>query len=330
MIQNLRTSIVLALIFAICASSASFAQTNKSSLPKDGLTVAPAYLELGIPSSGESKKYSIDVTNNYSTQINLAIKVRAAEEQNGKFLPALFDTPLLNKVFTFENLNLQLGSKQKQSLNFSLNDNMQLAPGGHYFSILLSQQAAGSGSINFDSSISVLIYLIKEAGAVRRLSIVQAPKGGLRLFSLPNQVSYEFKNEGNVSTIVRGSVILSASNKIYKRGIINESVIPLQPGRIQRLQSPLTTEKSTWLPAKLNLESKYRRADQADYEVTTTTIFYLPWHWIISPVLLVWLAILIRRKINKVTKRKNRPKLIKKSKNPKIIIDIVVNKDKQA
>lgn len=326
-IQALTINLGIILSIFLAGSNLVVAQTSTTKSPKTGLTVAPAYMELSIPKSGEEKFYELTVTNNYPKEVNIDATVRAVEEQDGKFLPSLLDTPLLSRVVVLNNTNFKFDSNQSLPIKFSVKDNSQLTPGGHYVSLLISQKKSTNNSIQLESSISVLLYLVKESGAIRQLNIISGPSNGIRLFGLPITLTHEFKNDGNVAVTVRGSVILSSSNQVFKRGIINESAIPLQPGRIQKLQTILSSERNVWLPKKIIVETKYKSSGQDNSQSRQVTIYYLPWYILIVifvPVIILWRFGF--KKLRQMPSKKAK-KIGPKSKKPKIIHDIVVNKD---
>jgi hypothetical protein len=294
-----------------------------------GVTVAPAYLEAKVE-AGKTTSQSVTVTNSSDQEITIEPAIREVEEQAGRFVPrALASTQYTQNIQTNQaSYVIAKGGSAEVTITFA--DSVSLSPGGHYVSLLLTQKAQSSAGVGLESAVSVLLYVVKESGATRSVEATDVSLPRVALFGVPKGVTASIQNTGNVAVVPRGALAFHAGGHIIASGVLNDAFAPLQPSKTARYNVQVTPVKSSYLPARVQVRISYRYDGAQEIKTLDRSFWYVPWYWFAVPPV-GWLLVRVARRLPRKKRSNRAPTSAKRPKNtqtPKVIQDIVVNKDK--
>jgi hypothetical protein len=265
-----------------------------------GITVTPGIVNFVLDSKTSVKRQDITLTNGYDVPVRLTAEFKLIDEAGGRLVPVGdIKGPLADSLRVSEN-DITIPAKAKRDITVQASDLDQLEPGGHYATLLLTpiastgdasqQLAAGHSSLR--SMISITVYLIKQSGAKYDLSLNSASMRRLP-YALPDSVTLQFANRGNVHGVPRASVNVMAddSDVVLAHGVANSRSVPLLPGKTTTESVKLATVHQLWRPQHLRLQVAYRFDGQAEARVMTTRFWYVPAYYIFAvPMVIVALV----------------------------------------
>lgn len=291
--------IVAAVVFAALALHASPAHAE------NGITVTPAIVTISIGAADTQKSETINIHNGFSSSVSLALSLASVDQANGILVPSGSLDEHLAKVLFVSDQTMTLAAGESKQVTITAVNGPDLKPGGSYATLVVKQLEQSKNTVGLQSAVSTGIFLIKEDGAIRSLTL-DSVKISRILFEQPKTVTLQFTNNGNVQIVPRGQVVVASSNlqQIYKRGIINQESIMILPDKSLRINVPLITTANSWIPTKHQLIVQYRYDGSEEIKTYKQSFLYIPFYVFI---LLILLIIMAYYGVKNVRKRKKRP-----------------------
>jgi len=253
------------------------------------ITVAPAFLRVSLSKQTPVQEETVSVRNNFQVPVRLSASLYGVDQESGNLTAKDEPDPELTKVISLSQTEFTLQPNQSINIKLSVRDSPDLTPGGHYASLLIKQIAEPGSGVGLQSAVSVTIYVIKEDGAKRDLSLKPLYISSIRL-TMPTQESLTFSNKGNVAVTPRASTKIESGGKIFATGTVNEGSLPVYPGKELTLSSNLSTLKRAWLPGKFNIQIKYRYSGASEEQKINQSFWCLPWQFLIFTALFIALC----------------------------------------
>lgn len=314
--------------------------------PVRGITVAPALVEMTLPSDQQMAFAAVGVRNDSDNTVTIVANLQGIDQTGGRLIPnqPLPDN-LKNSLFiTPTEFTLQ----PKQSINIQVifKDTDQVPPGGNYAAIVIRQTKVDGSSPSTLSAISATLFINKQKGAVYKMRVSNINTKGWPL-GIPTSISADYTNEGNIQLTPRGSVMYDSQNAkyTYASGIINANSVPLMPQKTINIETKLTRTDRIWWPGKYKLNYSYRYTATEQIKTIIINRWYIP-TWLVVMIMFwfgtvaVTLWIVIKRKdklvalkpkkpakkiliddVRKVKKPKKKPKTKPKKKKIKVKVE---------
>lgn len=274
---------VYLVLVANCSSSAQAAS---------GITVSPAIVNLSIAPEETQATTSFNITNGYSQATQIVIRLLAAQNNEQFFNANSLSAKQLASAISIQPATFDLSPKQAQKVNVTVLRPDLLRPGGNYATLLIRRVNSPSDNIGLNSEIMLNVFIDKEAGARRDLSLIDVHYQQWLLGS-PDSVVINLKNNGNVKLVPRGIVLIAdqSAKNVYQKGTINDTSIPVFPGRELSLEVDLKKLLTIWLPKQLNLSVQYRFDGSATIQSHNRQLLIVP--HIFWPILAAAFSVLI-------------------------------------
>jgi hypothetical protein len=275
MSTNPKTNWLLKLItlcLLVAAGSALLIRSSALAASKSptGITISPAFQQITILPDEAERPLQLRITNNQTQLITLAVSsadFNSLSDTGGLFFVGANPTDLqkkygLAKWINFPSSSLALSPHQTTTINASILNQPDLAPGGHYGAVMLSiasgNGAGGTNKIAIHPIASSLLFVNKVGGDIHKLNLTSVSLSH-RPFSLPSSVTLRFHNDGNTHLYPRGVInVTDPKGKIVSKGVINQDSNPILPETFRLYTVPLTKLKSPVLPGRYKLTVNYR------------------------------------------------------------------------
>lgn len=225
-----------------------------------GVTVSPAQITMSIDKNETSAEDSVSVRNDYAQPLRFEASIRGIQQSgDGSLVPSTDIDRSLAATLSVTPRSFSLEPGQSINLRLVVTDSGQLSPGGHYASLFIRQANDDTEQqLSLSPAISVTIFLIKENGAIRDLSVSSAKDDG-SLFRVPKNITLTFYNNGNVRLVPRASVSLRAPGGAQvKSGVVNQESLWVLPSGNSNLQAHLASLSLPWLPGRYTMHVLYR------------------------------------------------------------------------
>lgn len=261
-----------------------------------GVTVTPSRVTLQINKGASSGLAPVSVRNDYAQPVEFEAEVWGVKQlHDGSLAPTAEPEAALKDLLSVAPRSFTLEPKQSINLQIVARDSDKLAPGGHYAAVLIRQANAVREKLSLSPAVTVMAFIIKEDGAVRKLSAASIVKDG-PLLGLPDRVTVDFLNEGNLSVVPRASVQVRGPNgDIFKTGVLNQESLWALPSEKLKLQAILSSSARAWLPGRYSTHVLYRYDESDDMqEIVTTNWVFPPLSLLAVVVLFVLIAVLVR------------------------------------
>jgi len=313
---NQRIHFVVASAVIVCAlQTAAFAVSGADSTtpPSSGITVSPAYITAQVGSAQRQASASVGVRNNFTIPITVTAVLNGLDIRDNALLPTSRSESALADIIKFTPAEITIPPQSSRNISVTITDKPNLAPGGHYVSLLITQSSAvgpnSTPQLSLKPAISATIYLIKEDGAVRSLQVEKIRPNG-NIFTLPDSVDVTFVNDGNVASVPRGILTIrrGSGETIYAQAAVNQDSVPLYPKQSTTLRSKLMGLEKPRLPGKLVTVLDYR----PDGQVSTKTVFVSTWYLPVSSLIVLSLLVAL---IGIFAVPKSRRKILKNAKS---------------
>ncbi len=297
------------------------------------ITVSPTYSKISVSETNPSTDENIVVTNNFDHNVRLSIGLYGVNKDSGKPSSNSEIDPILAGIISLSETDVSLLPRQSRNIKLHVENSNQLAPGGHYTSVLIKQIDDSISGVGFVPAVSVSVYIIKEDGAIRSVQF-STPAQPKYFFKLPNSIKVSAKNSGNVVIIPKAYISLGKGSDIYRSAVVNEASQPLAPSDEYSSNVPLKSVKSIWLPSKVDLQIQYRYQGSDSVQQINQVFWYIPWQTILFGIsvmaIIIWqrnsIRLLIRR-FNRLFSKKSRKPLTSKQEEPKLIDGVVIRKN---
>jgi hypothetical protein len=263
----------------LCLAVIGLGSVASAATPNPGITVTPARLNFSLSKDALSQRMSVQITNNYDRAVTLAAELKGINENAGLLVPNGAAEPEFEDALKLSETSLRLLPHQAHSLTVQLNNTAQLAPGGHYATLVLTQQDGSqpTNGLNLRAAISLSIFAVKTAGERQSLTVSSLHTDGW-LFRLPSTASISYQNTGNVHIVPRGVVVVGAvaSDNPVRKGISNPNSVLILPGKNWQDQVPLSGLGHVWLPSRQELFVAYRIDGSSKQQTITRHFWYIP------------------------------------------------------
>ena len=279
-------------IFLIWVMSLGFASaqiTTKTS----AITIEPFLQQINIQSGQRQPTFFINVKNNTPGLYNFKARVvdfGSLNETGGVLFAGNQSNELVKKYglakwLVVSNPIQTLAGGQTVKLNFTVDNRSDLAPGGHYAAIILTDISRHGQSslprVGLQNNISSLIFANKTDGAKHGLSLISI-NDNHQLLTTANEVRLKFKNTGNVHVVPRGEVkIIGPFGKVVGKASINNESAIILPESERTFIVKLHSTSSAFLPGHYKTFVEYRYDGQAKTNQAKISHFYVGWPIII-------------------------------------------------
>jgi len=244
---------------------------------KTGLTVTPAALTVDLPAGALESSATLQVTNHYATPVTLSFRF----ETDAGAKDAVLNQLLLG------NPEVTLASGQTIAQTISLFDSQDLPPGGQQISLLIQQQSqATAGSVGVSASMRLPLTIIKESGAITRLSLTSLTGPSITI-GLPKSISATLHNTGNMIAIPHGTVkINNGDGTVLSQGTLNVASQAMAPGQSSSFTTTLTSLRHPALPGIYHVQFSYGLGADYKPQVVSVGFVYVAWWHIVVLILL--------------------------------------------
>lgn len=272
----MRATIRKLLFFVVVIAGTLQLATQTHAQQQNAITVTPAFASVELQTGTTEAETVIDVTNGFASTITLDVALKGIDQISGQLLPTETVDPQLAQAARFSAQELVLSAGETKKLSLFVTNIEGLEPGGHYATIVLTERvnAAATGSLR--SAISISAFVVKRGGEKEELNFTGLSADG-SLFSLPKRAVVGLGNTGNVHTVARGVVSVSKDTDTLRKGVLNESALPLLPGKEAVFTVPLLSLKSAPLmPARISINVEYRPDQSSAVVRQTISRWYVP------------------------------------------------------
>lgn len=240
-----------------------------------GFTVSPAQLSLAVNSEVSSQNATVTIENSYNTELRLVAELQAIDESGARLIPSGPVDEVLAAALKISATDISVPAHGTYRLEIRLTDHVELADGGHYASLVLSQRPSAGGSSTFRPAVAVNVFIIKNQNVRTNLQLVGLTTNRT-MFSLPSSANVVFKNLGNTHVVPRGSISLYDGQTLVGKAVINASSQIVLPDRQLELETTFDTYSRLLLPRKLRMQTMYR-IDASDVQLMQEqTFWYVP------------------------------------------------------
>jgi hypothetical protein len=293
MYQKSRRLVLIVTTFLVVALfPSSLAQAASTKTVTAGITVSPGQLSFTLNPQTTSQTLPLTITNTYNAAVTLTAQFKGIDEDANLLIPTDTVDPSFAPALSISETDIQLAARSTATVNVQVSNLTVLSPGGHYATLILTQQSLGGNPVSVKAAVSLGIFAVKTAGAVSALSL-DGIAASHWLFHLPTTVSLGFVNTGNVLVVPRATVLVFTHDgkTPIKEGVVNEASLPLLPQTDMQASAHMITLAHTWLPQRVHLLIAYR-ADPLSQPMTAAISFwYVPPIYlllILLPVFFVW------------------------------------------
>lgn len=151
-----------------------------------------------------------------------------------------------------------------------------MSPGGHYATLILTQNGGTGANLSVQSAVSVVVFLTNTDGVKESLSLSEftAPSS---VFKVAGGAKITLKNDGNVHTVPRGFVRVQKSDgTVLSEGVLNVASNLVLPGNTYSSDLQLTAVSKSWLPERVTTQLQYRPDGSSQATVAVSTSWYVP------------------------------------------------------
>jgi hypothetical protein len=276
------------LIVSLFAVFALHDPQDASAAANNGITVTPARLNFSLSKDAPNQRITVTLTNNYTSPLTLGAEFKGIDEDAGILVPRDDAEAPLAAALKLSETNIRLLPQQPHQLTVQLDNSSALSPGGHYATLVLTQQDGSSSGLALRAAVSLAIFAVKNEGLQQSLSVDSFTTNGW-LFRMPSKASLDYRNDGNVHVVPRAEVVVAKEHSLDRlsHGISNQNSVLLLPGKTWQDTVSLDAVRSVWVPTKLQLVAAYRADGAAEPQRIVRTVWYVP---PVYPTILLLLA----------------------------------------
>jgi hypothetical protein len=147
----------------------------------------------------------------------------------------------------------------------------ELAPGGHYGSILLTAShpdglEMGPANVAIDQRISALVFL-KKRGGERYGMELSGSASDRDVYGMLRSAKLSFKNTGNVHIVPRGQIdVIDPLGRLVAKGIVNEDSSIVLPQITRDIVARIRSIATAWVPGTYVSKTSYRYDGREAFE----------------------------------------------------------------
>lgn len=275
-----------------------------------GLTVSPAFQEVILEQQGETKDFSVSVTNNTETSVTLRLSVfdfGSLDESGGvAFLGASNDLERKYALASWmrpEKDVMTIAPDATQKIKITVENRDSLGPGGHYGALTFKMEDIAyndtGNNIAVSQLFSSLVFVKKIGGAIYDLSL-KGSELSRNVVRFPEKARLRFQNSGNVHAVPRGIVIVTDPlGRRVAKGTVNQESALILPETFRVYPVHLVQIATSFIPGRYTIETAYRYDGKDDFVTTSLQFDFIPPAAIVIVLALVvacgWYAIRGRR-----------------------------------
>ncbi|MBC7582079.1 hypothetical protein H7097_04425 [Aeromicrobium sp.] len=284
-------SLVFVLALLVTAPGTTFAADTKP-----GITVSPGRLNFSLSKDSTEQVVPVTITNTYDAAVTLNAQFRGIDENAGLLVPTDDLNPAFASTLRVSDTVLNLAPKETRVVQVQASNPATLSPGGHYATLVLTQQIDGQAQLSLNAAISLSIFVVKVAGAEQKLSLTSFRTNN-NLFQIPTKATLTFRNDGNVHAVPRGVVsVLDGTYTTLASGIANQNSLPLLPGKSVKSEVQISKVSSIWKPQRLLIWTAYRADGVTDQTFVRSSTYYIPPLYPIALSIIVLALVVTRRR----------------------------------
>jgi len=245
------------------------ASAHATAATPGSITLTPATLTLTLPNGQSKVQGQFTIANNYATPMTLNLGFTQTVKTPGGNQTVL-------KQLAVTPATVVIPGDSSASPVVTLTDASTLAPGSQDVDLTITEGATTGNNVAVVASIHMPLVIIKEAGAVTRLSVSHIQKPGFALI-LPTKTTLTIHNSGNVVAIPRGyATITNPRGQPLSKGIVNTGSVALAPSSQASFTTRLTVLDRAWLPGEYHMHVVYGVGGNSANSEATVSFFYMP------------------------------------------------------
>ncbi len=246
-----------------------------------GIRVSPAQLEFNLTPTKLTQVHTIELTNSYDVNQRMSAEFQAIDETGARLVPNGSLDETFTSALKLSATDILVPAKGSYTLQVAV-DATRLAGGGHYASLVLTQQSNSLLPQGYRSAIAVNLFVIKDEN-IRTNLILTGSTIGATLFSMPTSGTLTFKNLGNTHVVPRASISIYDKNELVSKAVVNQTSAPLFPNQQSSFIGKFDSYKTILIPKKLRSIVVYR-IDGSDIQLTSESTF---WHVPLIPIAVI-------------------------------------------
>lgn len=280
-----RIFLVLFLACSVFALMQPVMVLAENSTTKGSLAVTPAQLSLVVnPSS--SQTMGVKLTNTYDADLHLVAELHDIDDSSIRLAPAGSLSGPLADAIKLSATDVTVPAHGSYELKVVVSDQVDLADGGHYASLVLAERPTSGVSSTFRSAVAVTMFIIKNQNIRNDLRVTDMNIEHT-LLSLPKLVTVQFTNLGNAHIVPRGSILLYDGDTVVGKAVLNVDSQILLPGKENTFTASFDTYKNIFFPRKLYAQLTYRIDGEDIQLIKRQSFWYVP---IVDPIIFVILC----------------------------------------
>lgn len=260
-----------------------------------GITVTPGVIKTKVSKELPIQQTTVMIRNNYTVPVRLAAELKGIDDSSARIIPGGDLEAALQSSLTLSETDILIPPLSDAQITVQATYADSLRPGGHYATLVLSEQSASKNMLTVRSAVSITIFLTNQEGVSEQFTLNEFSTNAT-LFALPKTAKVSLKNDGNVHSVPRGVVKLESSGKqILAQGILNAGSSPVLPGKSFENTVALQGMKSTLWPQKITVVLQFHGETSSQASEATKTIWYVPPAFLaIAAVFLLFLGIVFK------------------------------------
>lgn len=292
--QATRLIALLLLVFAYGAPLTSNVGAQQPSA--NGVTVSPGFITLTVDKEHPEARSTLTISNSYESEVSLSAELFAIDEEGARLIPSGKIDKNLAEALTLSAQQVSVPAGGSAQLGIIAKSIKELASGGHYASLVLTELSTSKTGSTFHSAVAVNVFLIQSDGVKLNLQLSKDETAN-SVFSLPSKAALSFYNGGNTHIVPRASVGYYDGETLLGSAVINTGSKLLFPERTAKFEAPLRMyDKSIW-PRRITQVIRYRVDGTETQQIKQKTFWYVPLSGIVTIVAIGTLLLWQRRKI---------------------------------
>lgn len=276
---------------------------------ESGIRIDPAFQEVILTSDIREATVSASIYNLSGQTLDLEIFaldfVQHPELGGIELLQRAQSQYQLSPYVSLNQKALSIPPGEAASMSATIANTSQLSPGGHYGALVARVRPAETGQLQQVLPAVSSLVLLKKIGGERYQLSLQSLEWGSSLpifFGIPNSVSMQFHNTGNVHVIPRGVIMVKdVWGRQIQRGTVNTSSAFILPESRRTLIVPLRTETRS-LPVNVLRLSVQGSVEGTDIKyLHSQDVLVLDWRFVGSILLAfsAWVGYALRQRRRK-------------------------------
>lgn len=243
---------------------------------KTGITVTPGVINAKVSQQAPTSQTVLTIRNNYDTPVSLTAQLRDIDQSTTQLLPGGELDSALAQVFSLSETQFTITPRSDYKLTLQANYLEQLTPGGHYATLVLTQNGSTGANLSVQSAVSIVVFLTNTDGVKESLAIDEfsAPSS---VFKVAGSAKIALKNDGNVHTVPRGFVrVQKLDGTVLSEGVLNVGSQLVLPGNTYSADLRLKAIAATWYPQRVTTQLQYRPDGSSQATVAVNASWYVP------------------------------------------------------